>query len=119
MAPKLYSKIRSRPARAVQVFGILVGMAHRRETITYGGLAERLRYRGAGVFAQTLGMIMTWCDQNGLPPLTSLVVGAARGKPGKGLTTPIDLDAEREQVYGLDWYDIVPPTPDELEALAE
>lgn len=112
-----YSKIRSRPTRAIQIFNMLVGMAHRRETITYGGLAERLGYRGAGVFAQTLGLIMAWCADNGLPPLTALVVGSRRGTPGKGLVTPVNLDEDREEVYGMDWYDIVPPTIEDLQAL--
>lgn len=111
-----YSDIRSRPTRAIQIFNILVGMAHRRETITYGGLAKRLGYKGAGVFGQTLGLIMTWCADNDLPPLTALVVGATRGTPGKGLVTPVHLDSEREEVYALDWYDIVPPTIEELGA---
>lgn len=115
MPYRRYSRAPSRPARAVQIFNILVGMAIRRETTTYGGLAKRLGYNGAGVFGQTLGLIMTWCHKNKLPPLTSLVVGTTRGTPGRGLVTPVNLDADRERVYRLDWYDIMPPTTEELE----
>lgn len=115
MPYRRYSDVPSRPARAVQIFNILVGMAIRRETTTYGGLAKRLGYKGAGVFGQTLGLIMVWCDKNRLPPLTSIVVGQKRGTPGRGLVTPTDLDADRERVYRLDWYGIMPPSKKELE----
>jgi len=84
--------------------------------MTYGQLADVVGFKGAGVFAAKLGHIMCWCDQETLPPLTVLIVNQDTGLPGDGLTTADDLHRQREEVFAHGWYDIVPPTADELEA---
>jgi hypothetical protein len=104
------------PLRALQIYQILVGLAHNRQTMTYKMLADMLGYEGAGVFAAKLGHIMNWCQQNGLPPLTILVVNQETGLPGQGLVTPLNLHAEREDVFNYDWFNLMPPTPEELAA---
>ena len=105
---------RSRPYRALQVWQILISKAANRQIATYEELEEALGYKGAGVFAQTLGHIMYYCDQNDLPPLTALVVKKYKGIPGTGLTTPKDLDVQREEVFRYKWFRDIPPTPEEL-----
>lgn len=100
------------PDRAVQAWIILVGAAMSRQTLTYKGLSA-LMYRrdAAGVLNRVLGHVAFFCIENGLPPLTSIVVGKGRGTPGQDI--PLDLsklDAERERVYAHDWYDEYPPT---------
>ena len=73
--------------------------------------------KAAGVLDKILGHIAFYCIDEGLPPLTSIVVGKKRGVPGHDI--PIDLkkvDRERERVYTEDWFDIYPPTPEELSA---
>ena len=104
--------------RAVQAWLILVNAAMNRQTLTYEGLSE-LMYprRAAGVLDKILGHIAFYCIDEGLPPLTSIVVGKKRGAPGRDI--PIDLkqvDSERERVYKENWFDIYPPTADELSA---
>jgi len=88
-----------------------------RQTLTYIGLARTMYHRNAqGVLDSVLGHIAFYCIDNDLPPLTSIVVGLGRGTPGKDI--PMDLtkiDAEREKVYATDWYDIYPPSADELQ----
>lgn len=84
--------------------------------MTYGQLADLLGYKGAGVFAAKLGHVMCWCEREGLPPLTVLIVNQDTGLPGEGLTSPADLHREREEVFKFDWYGLVPPSPAELEA---
>lgn len=116
MPVEYFSNIKKNPYRALQIYQILVGLAKERKTVTYGILADWLGYAGAGVFASQLGHIMNWCDQNGLPPLTILVVNTGTGLPGAGLITPVDLHKEREKVFNFDWFDVVPPTPIELSA---
>ncbi len=106
------------PERAVQAWQILVGMAMHRQTTTYKGLS-RLMYGkdAAGVLDQILGYIVWYCCDNKLPRLTAIVVGKGRGTPGLGM--PLDpnrVDAEREKVYQYDWYDVYPPTKEELKA---
>ena len=106
------------PDRAIQAWLILVGSAMNRQTLTYEGLAQ-LMYRrsAAGVLDKILGHIAFYCIDEGLPPLTSIVVGKKRGAPGHDI--PIDLnrvDSERERVYRYDWFNIYPPTAEELSA---
>ncbi len=74
-------------------------------------------HKAQGVLDRILGHIAFYCRDEGLPLLTSIVVGKKRGAPGDAI--PIDLkqiDGERERVYKEDWFDIYPPTPEELSA---
>jgi hypothetical protein len=106
--------------RAVQTWQILVGKAKNRQTLTYQDLS-RLMYRrdAAGVVAAILGHIAFYCVDNALPPLTSIVVGKDSGKPGAEIPiNPAAIDQEREKVYRYDWYDVYPPSKDELAAAA-
>ena len=104
------------PDRAVQAWLILVGAAMNRQTLTYEGLSLLMyRRKAQGVLDKVLGHVAFYCNDNGLPVLTSIVVGKKRGTPGADI--PMDLerrDAERERVYTEDWYDIYPPSAEEL-----
>lgn len=106
------------PDRAVQAWLILVNAAMNRQTLTYEGLSQKMFQRKAqGVLDRILGHIAFYCIDEGLPPLTSIVVGKKRGAPGADI--PIDIsqfDAERERVYATDCFDIYPPSPEELSA---
>jgi putative restriction endonuclease len=110
---KFFSDDRRRESRAVQIWQILIGKAHNRQTITYGELADLLGYQGAGVMAQLLAPIMCYCIQNDLPPLTILVVNSVTGSPGEGLILRGDENSEREKVFTYDWYNIYPPSDDD------
>lgn len=101
--------------RALQIWQILICKAANRQTITYGALARMLGFGGAGTLAHFLGHIMHHCLQNGLPPLTVLVVNQDTGLPGEGLIDA-DYNADREAVFGFGWFGVIPPTPDELSA---
>ena len=107
--------------RAVQAWQILVGKAMNRQTVTYLGLSRLMYQKDApGVLDKILGHVAYYCNANDLPPLTSIVVGKGRGTPGSDI--PVDLskiDAERESVYEHDWYDVYPPSKDELRAAYE
>lgn len=105
--------------RAVQIWQILVSYATTRRTLTYGILAELMGFAGAGVFARLLGHIMYYCrEHKGLPPLTVLVVNQETGLPGEGLTEA-KLNADRERVFKYPWFNVVPPTAEELHAAFE
>ena len=108
----------TRAQRAMQVWMILVAAAHDRRTLTYGHVADLLRFEGAGVLAQTLGLIMTHCHRKGLPPLTILVVNQQTGLPGEGLTTIENLNQDREAVFNHNWYAMAPVQVREFEELA-
>jgi alkylated DNA nucleotide flippase Atl1 len=98
----------TRTERALQVWQVLIGAAHHRQTMTYGQLADRVGLAGAGVLAQFLGVVMSYCAANGLPPLTCLVVNQETGLPGSGLTTLEDLPRDREAVYRHAWHAMRP-----------
>jgi hypothetical protein len=109
------------PDRAVQAWLILVSAAMHRQTLTYELLSIMMYGKKAqGVLDKILGHVAFYCIENKLPPLTSIVVGKGRGTPGADI--PMNLaqrDRERERVYSTDWYDIYPPSADELHASYE
>jgi hypothetical protein len=101
--------------RAIQIYQVLVGMAHNRQTITYGKLSELTGIPTHGM-APRLDHLMRYCAANKLPPLTVLVVQKDSGKPGQGLVTTMDTDADRERVFAYNWYKTQPLTTSALEA---
>lgn len=116
MALTYYSEIEKNKlhARAVQIYAILISAAHNRQTLTYGMVADLLDYKGAGVLDRQLGLIMNWCADNDLPPLTVLVVNSETGLPGEGLVRINELHSDRELVFNYSWFALVPPSIDEL-----
>jgi len=104
--------------RAIQLWQVLVGCTDHQRILTYGQVAEMMGYKDARPLIPILYHIMFYCQENGLPPLTVLVVRKDGGAPGDGLE--IDngkyptLDAARMAVFGEDWYSIIPPTADEF-----
>lgn len=102
-----------REARAQQIYQILLSAARNRQLLTYKVLAKMIGFRGAGVFAQILGCIASWCNEHKLPPLTSLVVNEKTGLCGNGIPVK-KAHMYREKVYGFDWFEVVPPTREEL-----
>lgn len=105
--------------RALQAYLVLIGLAWNRQTITYGDLSQdRMEFGHGGILASPLGCIMGWCYENGLPPLTALVVNGETGIPGEGLYVerPGDLPAAQQEVFEFNWYSLFPPDINELEA---
>lgn len=104
------------PDRAVQAWQILVSAAMNRQTLTYELLSIKMyQKKAAGVLDRILGHIAFYCIDNELSPLTSIVVGKGRGTPGDDI--PIEqsnMDEQRESVYEEDWFNIYPPTANEL-----
>jgi len=113
---RYFDDIRTDESRAFQVYLILIGLAYERKIATYGMIADLLGFKGAGTLARILGHIIIWCEANDLPRLTVLVVNQETGLPGEGIGELSDLDAQREQVFQFNWFSLVPPTPEELDA---
>ena len=108
----------TQPNRALQIWQILIEMAANRQITTYNALAQMLGYQGAGQFMTGfLDPIMRYCQANGLPPLTVLVVNQETGRPGAGLAAALqdtDQDRERERVFNYRRFHIFPPTPQDF-----
>ena len=61
--------------RALQIWIVFIGMAHNRQTTTYGALARTLGYTspGAQFMPRLLDPVMRYCHENFLPPLTERI----------------------------------------------
>lgn len=107
--------------RAVQAWPILVGKAMNRQTITYEGLSVLMYgYEAQGTLDKILAQIAYYCEGNGHPRLTVIVVGKGRGTPGAGY--PWDrstIDEDREKVYNFDWFNLHPPSKTALQKAYE
>lgn len=117
--PRRFSEDSHYRTRALQAYQILIGAASSRQILTYGILSERMGDYGGGrgdILSHPLGCVMRWCEANGLPALTCLVVDGQTGLPSSGLTTVSgnEFAAEQERVFGTKWMEIFPPTLDEL-----
>jgi len=106
----------TRPERTIQIWQVLINLAHNRQTITYEKLAEIIGMGTMGVVVtQSLETLMSYCKNNNLPPLTILVVQKHTGIPGQGLTTIEELNSDRENVFNYEWFKLKPLQLDELE----
>jgi hypothetical protein len=106
------------PTRALQIYQVLVGSAWNRQTITYGDLSHNQMggFGSGGILDRPLGCIMGWCYENGLEPLTVLVVRDDTGLPGVGLNVaPANTwPAAQQRVFRFNWFSIMPPSVIEL-----
>lgn len=103
------------PRRAVQVWLILIACAYNRQTLTYSDLASRIGYGDVRSIGKVLDYVYNYCKFYNLPPLTGLVVNKNTGLPGKGMGNY--SFADQEQIFTFDWYNIIPPNPEELKEL--
>jgi len=95
--------------RAFRAWPILTQRAKDRSTITYGELGQALGVHHRAV-RYVLSVIQDYCIEEGLQPLTILIVNSS-GMPGTGF---IALDLENfeeglEKVYNFDWDGIENP----------
>lgn len=111
--PNYFDDNPTRPERALQVWIILIACAHSRQTLTYSNLADRMGYQDVRPIGQVLDYFFHYCIQHDLPPLTGLVVNKNTGLPGEGMG---EYDfSDQEQVFTYDWYNVIPPSPEDFE----
>jgi hypothetical protein len=111
----------SQSARGLQAWQLLIGMAKHRQTVTREELALLMfRKLAADALAKALGHVSSYCADSSLPPLTAIVVGKIRGIPSDDISIGQPaLDEAREKVYAFDWFDLYPPSEDELRVAYE
>lgn len=108
----------TRPERALQIWQVLINLAHNRQTITYENLAETIGMGNMGVVVtQPLELLMYYCNSKKLPPITVLVVQKHTGIPGLGLITIEELNSDREKVFEFNWLQETPLNISELEII--
>ena len=86
-----------------------------RQVLTYDMVA-----RLTGVVRPSIGdflrPIQQYCTENGIPPLTALVVSESTGLPGEGFIAAADVPAAQMRVFQHRWLDSIAPTAEQLEA---
>jgi hypothetical protein len=88
--PIRFDQLSSAPARALQIYLILIGCAANQQTIAYAKLAECAGlFTPNGLFA-ALGHLAEWCLHEGLPPLTSLAIAEDTGMPCPDHPLPLE-----------------------------
>lgn len=102
--------------RSVQLWMILACGAGERKLFTYGQLAGILGMPDGRAVARFLGPVTGYCKSRQLPRLPVLVVNSKTGLPGKGLSTPEEVNADREKVFRYDWFSLEPPGASDFKA---
>jgi|SRR5580658_10198583 hypothetical protein len=104
------------PATALRLYLILICCSARRETVTYEELAQRAHQQDKGLLTPPLDLVAGWCQANGLPALTLLVVETETGEPALGVDAARkgNVAADQDKVREYDWFAIFPPRVAEL-----
>lgn len=122
---KTFSDNATSEMRALQIYPILIGLAERRQTITYKTLAELMGYsvegvRGFQFLGPFLGHLLAWCAERRLPLLNFLVVNQRDGIPsftgGYGIE---DVPIMWQRIFEERWYEYCPPSVAELQSARE
>ena len=104
--------------RTLKTYLILICCAMNRKTITYGELGRWTNDIARNVSPRHLDPIYRYCEDRKLPRLAVLGVSQGSGDPGvPGDSYPgprETIAADREEVFGYDWFNVAPPTVDEL-----
>jgi hypothetical protein len=115
--PQIKSNSRRRGIiRSQQAYLILMCYAIERKTIRGDELAKKLKYKQwtPSIKKHILGRLDKWCENKRLPKLTILTVEKVSGRPHNANQIK-RYQSHRERVYDADWFDIIPPTFEELQ----
>lgn len=102
---------------ASSAFGLLVGLAGRRERITYADFAFDLALGSPRSLGWLLTPLLRWCEASGLPLLPIIVVRRADGLPSGGYD-PVAIEAETRRVFEHGWSAVRLPQPADLAPFA-
>jgi len=101
--------------RSMQIWSILVFAAQNQKLISYTALGKLV-----GVPTPALGRflfpILYYCQQNDLPPLTSIVISHVSGTPGEGFPPNINVPESQSRSFVYDWQSVDAPNADQFQA---
>lgn len=102
--------------RAAQLWSVLALAARNQEILSYRLVEQLTGVPRVGV-GKPLSPIQSYCKQEKLPPLTSIVVLEETGLPGVGFTGADlkDIVGAQARVFVFDWLGHGAPTVKELE----
>ena len=105
----------NRAERAQQLWSLLALAATSRQVLTYDMVA-----RLTGVVRPSIGdflrPIQQYCAEQGLPPLTALIVSEQSGEPGEGFTGAAAVPAAQMRVFRHPWLESNAPSAEQFEA---
>ncbi len=103
---------------AKKAYLILMCYAQERKTIRVDELAKKLKYKKwtPGIKQFIMGRLDKWCENKRHPKLSILVVEKGSGRPHNANQIR-KYNIHRERVYDTDWFDIIPPTSEELQKI--
>ena len=89
--------------RSAQVWTALVMAAQAQRVIGYEQLARMTGLVVGPALAPMLDNIYNYCEQKGIPILTSLVISEKTGKPTHGVYKDVDISSAHRRVFVFDW----------------
>jgi putative restriction endonuclease len=101
--------------RAAQAYPIVVACAAEHRLTSYGEIADKLGFNGAGMMGKIMGRICGWCHKNDLPSLNTIVVNQETGRPEWSLEDDEDVNPTQMKVMRLNWYEFEGPSPKDFE----
>ena len=100
--------------RACQIWAVLVYAASKSHIITYVELSAATGMPHFG-FNDELGLLQDYCNNQGMPPLTALIVSSRTGEPEAGCDLPLEKwPAALQQIFQHNWTPAEAPTPGDL-----
>ena len=118
---KYFSDNSTEYSRAVQIWQILISKAHNHQILSYNELGKLIGYSldRVGELYHILNIIDIFCKQNRLPHLTCLVLTKDTGLPSRDSNwRTAKLNNERAKVFKHNWFDIYPPSKEELKEIS-
>lgn len=104
------------PIVAGKCWQILVAYAGMGKPITYGQLAELVGMGQTGNTITKNGVVyvMAYCQKHkgAMPALNAIVCNRSDAAPGEQIPNRQSMF----DVFDFDWYDVIPPTPEQFEA---
>lgn len=107
----------SKYERACQIWAALVYAASKSHILTYEELSAATGLASFGM-TDELGLLQSYCKDNGLPPITAIVVSKKSGEPASGFSAvnPEKWPATLQEIFQHPWAREQAPTPESLGA---
>jgi hypothetical protein len=104
--------------RSMQVWSILVLSAINQKLISYETISKLIGVPTPGI-GRFLFPILNFCQQNRLPPLTSIVISHVTGRPGEGFPEELNIVESQSSVFVYNWLSREAPDAEQLQASNE
>jgi hypothetical protein len=101
--------------RSAQMWPLLVWSAHHQKILSYS-IVEKLTGIPRMAVGEFLGPVYAYCEQQGYPPLTSLVVSKTTGEWVTEFEETAKLFAAHSRVFVFDWLAQDTPSSDDFKA---